>query len=215
MAFIPGLVAGVIVVLSCYALVNSAQSIPKLQTYEGKAQTAAEWSSTAAARLRDTRKTVAVGFAMVRMFFFLPFLLLFSLFFLFLSLFSFLFFFCFHAPAKPTYLAPRADQRRRRVSIVRPVPHRHQTTVSLISGVAFLFLVPDGFSYQRVASAAGLCLGERLSSQYMHGFWADKHQIPFMDDYNDAIAETENVVKFSDALSVAWGFIAAFKLIGL
>ncbi|KAK2072371.1 hypothetical protein P8C59_006728 [Phyllachora maydis] len=153
MAFIPGLVAGVIVVLSCYALVNSAQSIPKLQTYEGKAQTAAEWSSTAAARLRDTRKTVAVGFAM--------------------------------------------------------------TTVSLISGVAFLFLVPDGFSYQRVASAAGLCLGERLSSQYMHGFWADKHQIPFMDDYNDAIAETENVVKFSDALSVAWGFIAAFKLIGL
>ena len=51
--------------VSGYCLYHSAQSIPKLQQYERKAEKAAEWSNVAEKRLWDTRYTVAAGFVMV------------------------------------------------------------------------------------------------------------------------------------------------------
>ncbi|KAM7212025.1 hypothetical protein V8F06_012585 [Rhypophila decipiens] len=50
--------------VSGYCLYHSAQSIPKLQRYEQKAEKAAEWSNVAEKRLWDTRYTVGAGFLM-------------------------------------------------------------------------------------------------------------------------------------------------------
>jgi hypothetical protein len=75
--------------------------------------------------------------------------------------------------------------------------------------------VPNGFGMQRVGWAVAMCGAEHFVSQYMHNFWADKIKIPMMDDYNEAISNSSNVVSLSDVLSVCWGLVAAFKTIGL
>ncbi|KAK3934169.1 hypothetical protein QBC46DRAFT_300286 [Diplogelasinospora grovesii] len=59
LSFMLGLV---IANVSGYCLYHSAQSIPKLRTYEAKAEQAAGWSNVAEKRLRDTRYTVGAGF---------------------------------------------------------------------------------------------------------------------------------------------------------
>lgn len=51
--------------VSGYCLYHSAQSIPRLQCYEKKAEKAAEWSNVAEKRLWGTRYTVGAGFIMV------------------------------------------------------------------------------------------------------------------------------------------------------
>jgi hypothetical protein len=55
-------------VVSAYALLQSARSIPRLQRYEKKAEKAAEWSKAAEKRLWDTRYTVGAGFIAVRVY---------------------------------------------------------------------------------------------------------------------------------------------------
>ncbi len=47
----------------------------------------------------------------------------------------------------------------------------------------------------------------------MHSFWADKGKIPMMDDYNNAISETVEVMGLSDVLAVGWTCMAILKLI--
>ena len=50
--------------LSGYCLYYPAQSIPKLQRYEPKAEKAAKWSNVAEKKLQDTRQTVGAGLVM-------------------------------------------------------------------------------------------------------------------------------------------------------
>lgn len=65
MGFLTVILSLAIANVSGYCLYHSAQSIPKLQQYERKAEKAAEWSDVAAKRLWDTRYTVGAGFIMV------------------------------------------------------------------------------------------------------------------------------------------------------
>ncbi|KAK3322796.1 hypothetical protein B0H66DRAFT_214895 [Apodospora peruviana] len=64
MGFLTFILSLAIANVSGYCLYHSAQSIPKLQQYERKAEKAAEWSDVAAKRLWDTRYTVGAGFVM-------------------------------------------------------------------------------------------------------------------------------------------------------
>ncbi|KAK1828765.1 hypothetical protein QBC39DRAFT_358270 [Podospora conica] len=64
MAFITTLLALALAALSIYALIHPAQSIPKLQRYESKAEKAAKWSNVADNKLRRTRFTVGAALVM-------------------------------------------------------------------------------------------------------------------------------------------------------
>ena len=65
MALLSTLLALALAALSMYALYRPAQSIPKLQRYESKAEKAAKWSNIAEKKLQDTRYTVGAGLVMV------------------------------------------------------------------------------------------------------------------------------------------------------
>ena len=65
MASVTNLLALALAAVSAYALYHSSQSIPKLRTYEAKAEKAAAWDKSAEKRLWDTRRTVGAGFAVV------------------------------------------------------------------------------------------------------------------------------------------------------
>jgi hypothetical protein len=70
MAVLSALLTLLLTAASGYATYFSAQSIPKLQKYEDKAQKAAEWSNVATKQLWDTRYTVGAGFIFVSCFLF-------------------------------------------------------------------------------------------------------------------------------------------------
>lgn len=61
MGLLSGALSIVIACLSGFSVYHSAQSIPKLQRYESKAQEAAKWSNTAERDLQKTRYTVGTG----------------------------------------------------------------------------------------------------------------------------------------------------------
>ncbi|KAK2055461.1 hypothetical protein LY76DRAFT_520393 [Colletotrichum caudatum] len=62
MAFPTNVLGVLIALVSGFALVHSADSIPRLLKYEDKAKRAADWSSTAEKKLWEVRYTVATGF---------------------------------------------------------------------------------------------------------------------------------------------------------
>lgn len=62
MAFPTNALGMLIALVSAFALMHSADSIPRLLRYEGKAKKAAEWSRTAEKQLWEVRYTVATGF---------------------------------------------------------------------------------------------------------------------------------------------------------
>ncbi|KAF9871364.1 hypothetical protein CkaCkLH20_11285 [Colletotrichum karsti] len=62
MAFPTNMLGVLIAIVSVFALVHSADSIPRLLKYEDKAKKAAEWSRTAEKNLWDIRYTVGTGF---------------------------------------------------------------------------------------------------------------------------------------------------------
>lgn len=68
MAFPTNTLGILIAIVSAFALVHSAHSIPRLLKYEDKAKKAAEWSRTAEKNLWDIRYTVGTGFAGVSAF---------------------------------------------------------------------------------------------------------------------------------------------------
>ena len=49
----------------------------------------------------------------------------------------------------------------------------------------------------------------------MSRFWADKTKIPMMNEYNEALSETFDVMSLLDTLFVGWGVVATLKLFGL
>lgn len=53
------------------------------------------------------------------------------------------------------------------------------------------------------------------SSKYMHDFWATKAKMPMLDQYNDAVSQSMDVIGFLDVLSVGWGIMAVLKLVTL
>ncbi|KAK2043097.1 hypothetical protein LZ31DRAFT_468973 [Colletotrichum somersetense] len=62
MAFPTNVLGALIALVSGFALVHSADSIPRLLKYEDKVKRAADWSSTAEKKLWEIRYTVATGF---------------------------------------------------------------------------------------------------------------------------------------------------------
>ncbi|KAE9567807.1 hypothetical protein CGCF415_v014880 [Colletotrichum fructicola] len=62
MAFPTNVLGILIALISGFALVHSADSIPRLLKYEEKAKKAAEWSRTAEKQLWEIRYTVGTGF---------------------------------------------------------------------------------------------------------------------------------------------------------
>lgn len=66
MAFPTNMLGILIALVSAFALVHSADSIPRLLKYEDKAKKAAEWSRTAEKQLWEIRYTVGTGFVGVR-----------------------------------------------------------------------------------------------------------------------------------------------------
>ncbi|KAK1706094.1 hypothetical protein CaCOL14_012488 [Colletotrichum acutatum] len=62
MAFPTNMLGILIALVSAFALVHSADSIPRLLKYEDKAKKAAEWSRTAEKQLWEIRYTVGTGF---------------------------------------------------------------------------------------------------------------------------------------------------------
>ena len=74
-------------------------------------------------------------------------------------------------------------------------------------------LIPQGFGVRRIIWAAVLSGSEYFASQYMRSFWADKGKVPMMDEYNDAISDTVNVIGMSDVLAMGWGLMAVLKFI--
>jgi hypothetical protein len=90
-----------------------------------------------------------------------------------------------------------------------------QNLVSLFTSFYFLLFVPHGFSFRAALWAALISAAEHFAGQYMHNFWNDKAKIPLMDDYNEAISHTVNVIGLSDVLAVGWGVLCVMKLIGL
>lgn len=154
MAPLGGLASALVAAVSAYALYHSAQSMPKLRKYEEKAEKAAEWSSMAERRLKDTRYMVATGFV--------------------------------------------------------------TTLVSLATALYILLLASSGgFSLLSAAWAGALAFGEFSTARYMHSFWADKKMIPMMEDYNEAIKDTINVIGLSKLLAVGWAAIAVLRLLGI
>jgi hypothetical protein len=65
MAFLSTILALLLAACSGYSLSYSWSSIPRLRTYERKAEKAAEWSNVAQDQLWKTRYTVASGFIAV------------------------------------------------------------------------------------------------------------------------------------------------------
>lgn len=65
MSYLSTLLALALAALSLFALYHPAQSIPKLQRYESKAEKAAKWSNIAEKKLQDTRYTVGAALVMV------------------------------------------------------------------------------------------------------------------------------------------------------
>lgn len=53
------------------------------------------------------------------------------------------------------------------------------------------------------------------ASKYMHDFWATKAKMPMLDQYNEALSQSMEVIGFLDVLSVGWGIMAVLKLITL
>lgn len=53
------------------------------------------------------------------------------------------------------------------------------------------------------------------ASRYMHDFWATKAKMPMLDQYNDAVSQSMDVIGFLDVLSMGWGIMAALKLVML
>lgn len=49
----------------------------------------------------------------------------------------------------------------------------------------------------------------------MHDFWATKAKMPMLDQYNDAVSQSMDVIGFLDVLSMGWGIMAALKLVML
>lgn len=49
----------------------------------------------------------------------------------------------------------------------------------------------------------------------MHGFWATKAKMPMLDQYNEAVSQSMDVIGFLDVLSVGWGIMAFLKLVTL
>ncbi|KAK3368714.1 hypothetical protein B0H63DRAFT_489011 [Podospora didyma] len=139
----------VIAGVSGYCLFESAQSIPKLKTYEQRAEKAAEWSKAADERLWETRRTVAAGFII--------------------------------------------------------------TSISLAASLYYMVFKTSGTAFIWAAVLAG---AEVLSSAYIKSFWADKRKVPLLDDYNEAISHTQNVMGLADVLAVGWGVLAVLKVFG-
>ncbi|KAK0717646.1 hypothetical protein B0T26DRAFT_751680 [Lasiosphaeria miniovina] len=90
------------------------------------------------------------------------------------------------------------------------------TAISLLSSLYYiLFGSAGGFFAVRAALWPAFLAGAELrASAYMKSFWADKKTVPLMDDYNDAISHSANVINLCDALAVGWGGLAVLKLLG-
>lgn len=65
MAYLSTFLALALAALSLFSLYHPAQSIPKLQRYESKAEKAAKWSNIAEKKLQDTRYTVGAALVIV------------------------------------------------------------------------------------------------------------------------------------------------------
>lgn len=97
---------------------------------------------------------------------------------------------------------------------------RVKCLVSLITAVAYLFLVPSGSGILaaplRTIWPAVLAVALRFgASRYMHDFWATKAKVPLVDQYNAAISQSMDVIGFLDLLSVGWAAVAVLKALAL
>lgn len=90
-----------------------------------------------------------------------------------------------------------------------------KTLISLISALVYAFTVPKGFNLYRIAWPVLLAAGQKYAARYMDSFWSDKAKVPMLDDYNEAISDSRNVIGFLDVLTVGWGVIAVLKAVGL
>ncbi|KAK3369479.1 hypothetical protein B0T24DRAFT_361303 [Lasiosphaeria ovina] len=91
------------------------------------------------------------------------------------------------------------------------------TAISLLSSLYYILFGGAGgffFAVRATLWPAFLAGAELLASAYMKSFWADKKTVPLMDDYNDAISHSANVINLCDALAVGWGGLAVLKLLG-
>jgi hypothetical protein len=60
-----------------------------------------------------------------------------------------------------------------------------------------------------------MAAGAYSACQYMRSFWGSKAKIPLMDEYNEAISDTGNVISSLNLVAGAWGLIALLKALNL
>ena len=87
--------------------------------------------------------------------------------------------------------------------------------MSFLSAVYYLLLISQGFGLRCIVWAVVLAGGEHFTAMYMQSFWGDKGKVPMLDDYNNAISDTINVIGLSDVIAVGWGVMAVLKLVAL
>ncbi|KAK3331799.1 hypothetical protein B0T19DRAFT_86797 [Cercophora scortea] len=85
------------------------------------------------------------------------------------------------------------------------------TAISLCASVFYLLSDTHTCKIRAVVAAACLAFMGLRTSEYMRDFWADKHKIPLMDEYNDAVSHTVHVMGLSGVLGMGWGVMAAIK----
>ncbi|KAF2650314.1 hypothetical protein K491DRAFT_720859 [Lophiostoma macrostomum CBS 122681] len=134
-----------ILVYSAYALNISYETITRLQKYEEQSEKAAEWSNTAAERLRKTRTTQGSG----------------------------------------------------AISIA----------TSVVTALTLLLPFVPIRSRKAHLALSGINTGTLLLSRfYMAQFWNDRNQVqvPFVQKFNEAIKQSERLVRILGVLSASW-----------
>lgn len=53
------------------------------------------------------------------------------------------------------------------------------------------------------------------AARYMQNFWATKAKVPFLEQYNDAIKQSTDVLTFLNVAGALWGVLGTLKLLGL
>lgn len=201
MAFPTNMLGILIALVSAFALVHSADSIPRLLKYEDKAKKAAEWSRTAEKQLWEIRYTVGTGFVGVRpapsLTSLLPLPLTHSL----------------TLTLTLTLILTLTLTLHQNHGIL--TPHLPQCLVSAIGGIAFSLVVPRGLGIFTVGFPIMLAAGLTYGHQYMRQFWASKPKVPMMKDFNEAISDSMMVQDMMNPLAGAWGLMTFCKLVGL
>ncbi|KAK0639856.1 hypothetical protein B0T16DRAFT_463494 [Cercophora newfieldiana] len=88
------------------------------------------------------------------------------------------------------------------------------TLTSLLSALYLALFSGPSRGFFGILRLAALCLGEFATSGYLRSFWAKERKVPLMDEYNEAISHSLEVMALSDALAYLWGVETLLSIVG-